>query len=101
MEKRKGLMAMTRIMLMARVMESSLRPGATMKRISGSAKIMMRILPTRQNSAMILRMLLLSSQADFLLPVVRRWLKTGMKVTARAPETRMKNMKSGIVKAAV
>lgn len=42
-----------------------------------------------------------SSQADFLLPVMRRWLKMGIKETERAPEVRMKNMKSGIVKAAV
>ena len=42
-----------------------------------------------------------SSQADFLLPVANLWLKTGMKDTAKAPEVKIKNIKSGIVKAAV
>lgn len=40
-------------------------------------------------------------QADFLLPVANLWLKTGIKVTLNAPETNMKNIKSGTVKAAV
>ncbi len=42
-----------------------------------------------------------SSQADFLLPVAKRWLKTGINVTLKAPETSTKYMKSGIVKATV
>ena len=42
-----------------------------------------------------------SSQADFLFPVANLWLKTGIKETANAPDVNMKNIKSGIVKAAV
>lgn len=41
----------------------------------------------------------LSSQADFLLPFTYLSLKTGMKVTASAPDVRIKNMKSGTVNA--
>src|SRR5258706_6300 len=42
-----------------------------------------------------------SSHADFLLPVARRWLNTGINVTLNAPDTRITNIKSGIVKATV
>ena len=52
-------------------------------------------------SAIKLTRLELNSHADFLLPLARRWLNTGMKETLSAPETKMKNMKSGIVNAAV
>ena len=42
-----------------------------------------------------------NSQADFLSRSANFWLNTGIKVTLNAPETRIKNMKSGTVKATV
>ena len=62
---------------------------------------MMRTLAMRVMRARKFSRELESSQADFLLPFMRRSLNTGMKETARAPEVRMKNIKSGMVKAAV
>ena len=69
--------------------------------MSGSAKIMMRALEIKVRMARRLSKLEDNSQADFLLPEARRWLKTGMNETASAPEVKMKNIKSGMVKAAV
>ncbi len=47
------------------------------------------------------KILVESSQADFLLPEARRWLKTGMNETASAPDVKIKKKKSGKVKANV
>ena len=42
-----------------------------------------------------------SSQADFLFPEANLWLNTGIKDTESAPDVKIKNIKSGIVNAAV
>ena len=42
-----------------------------------------------------------NSHADFLFPEANLWLKTGINDTESAPEVKIKNMKSGIVNAAV
>ena len=99
--KRNGLIAITRIMLTARARLDSSRPGPTTYVTSGSANIIMSTVVTTVTRARRLSKLVESSQADFLLPAARRWLNTGINVTLSAPDTRMKNMKSGIVKATV
>ena len=64
-------------------------------------KIIIKIDATRVISANKFKIEVESSHADFLLPEAKRWLKTGINETASAPDVKMKNMKSGIVKAAV
>ena len=100
-ENKNGLIAITRIILIASDIADSFKPGATIYRTSGSAKIIMKTEAIKQSNARKFKTLVLSSQADYLLPLAKRWLKTGIKVTAKAPEVIMKNKKSGTVKAAV
>src|ERR1700756_905517 len=92
---RNGVTAMTRIILADRAIPDSLSPGAITYRTSGSAKMIMRMLAISVASAMRLMRLVDRRQADSLLPVIIRWLNTGIKLTLSAPDTRMKNMKSG------
>ncbi len=99
--KRNGLIAITRIILIARIVPGSSSPGPTTYLTNGSAKIMIISEATSVSSAIKLSKLEDNSQADFLLPDESRWLKTGIKLTASAPLVRIKNIKSGIVKAAV
>ncbi|CRH93082.1 Uncharacterised protein [Chlamydia trachomatis] len=68
---------------------------------NGSAKIIIRIEVTKVNNASTFKTLELSSHADFLLYLAILWLKTGINVTLNAPDTKIKNIKSGIVKATV
>ena len=92
-------MAITRIIETASARELSLKPGPTTYFTSGSAKMIIKIEVAKVNIASRFKILVLSSQADFLLFLAIRWLKTGMKVTLNAPETKIKNIKSGIIKA--
>ena len=95
-----GLTAITRIMLAVNACADSLKPG-TIKLVIWFAKIIINTLTTIVTNAMKLIMLEPISQADCLLPLTQRALKTGMNVTLSAPETKIANMKSGTVKAAV
>ena len=100
-EKRNGLIAITRIMLTAKARPDSSRPGPTTYRTSGSAKIIIKILVIKVTTAIKFKILVESSQADFLLLSAKRWLNTGINDTLNAPETNIKNIKSGIKKATV
>lgn len=100
-EKRNGLIAITLVILIARTMPDSSKPGLTIYLISGSAKIIIKTLVISVNSASKFRSDVDISHADFLLPLINLSLNTGMNETASAPEVKMKNMKSGIVNAAV
>ena len=96
-----GLTAITCIILTAKAWPDSLRPGAIKYFINGSAKIIISTDAAIVISAMKLIMLELICQADCLLPLTQRSLKTGMNVTLSAPETSTANIKSGTMKAAV
>ena len=101
MLNRNGLIAITRVILIASTIPDSSRPGDTIYRIKGSANTIIKIDTTKDKSASKFNSDDDISQADFLFPVANRWLKTGINETAKAPEVKMKNIKSGTVKAAV
>ncbi len=86
---------------MARIIPDSSKPGETTYRINGSAKIMISTEEIRVKIASKFNVEDDSSQADFLLPAASLWLKTGINDTDKAPEVKIKNIKSGIVNAAV
>src|SRR6266550_895900 len=98
-ENRNGLTAITRIIDTAKLLVLSSSPGATTYLTSGSAKIIINKLAAKVAKAIRLIKLDDNSQADFLLPLLKRSLKTGINVTLSAPDTNIKNMKSGIVNA--
>ena len=98
---RNGLMAITRIILVASTCPDSDRPGPTTYLTSTGAKIIIRTDATIVTNARKFIRLVLICQALSRLFLAIRELNTGINVTANAPLTKIRYIKSGIVKATV